>query len=112
MLEIKTERTKLPYNIYIDTKSDNLTKIAHVPCVYVETSSNSLSCVSIANNPKIIDNKVIVHWKKIFDYIVSYKAILMAHYNELITAAETKSLLGSIDETHISNIVLMSILSR
>lgn len=61
MLEIKTERTKLPYNIYIDTKSDNLTKIAHVPCVYVETSSNSLVCVSIANNPKIIDNKVIVH---------------------------------------------------
>lgn len=111
MLEVKKDRTKLPYNIYMDTKSDNVTKIAHVPCVYVETPSNQLVCVSIANNPKIIDNKLIVHWKKIFDYIVVYKSILMAHYNETITAQETKMLLKPMEEAHISNIVLTSILS-
>ena len=93
MANVSKKDTKLPYDIWIDSKGKNRNTKQNYPRLKVDYDGDRIP-VSISDNPKILVKKKIPEFPKIKTWIKKYSIVLLQHWNKEITDKEALNQLG------------------
>ena len=93
MANVSKKDTKLPYDIWIDSKGKSRNTKQNYPRLKVDYDGDRIP-VSISDDPKILVKKKIPEFSKIKSWIKKYSIVLLKHWNKEITDKEALNQLG------------------
>ena len=101
MVNIRSRRTGLPYDLWLDSSGLNRSTQHNMPRLKVNVDGNLIP-VEISDNPKIPASvnisKKIPNKELVLRYVEAYKDILLAHFNNEIDDKDALDLLGPLSK--------------
>lgn len=106
MANVSKRVSGLPYDMWIDSNGCLRNTQHNIPRVKIHVD-DELIPVSISDDPQIlVKNKTINKWSWIRKYIIAYKDILLAHYNQKIDDTAALELLKTLDKAKDATVKL------